>query len=95
VPLRKKRIAVVLDTNVVLGFYLSPSKASPNAQVFRLWRDRRRLQLILSSEVTTEYLEVLSRLGVAKKRVARLSDRLERREAVTRVNLKAKDGETR
>jgi hypothetical protein len=37
VPPLKKRIVVVLDTNVVVGFYLSRNQTSPNAQVFRLY----------------------------------------------------------
>ena len=94
-PPRKQRTAVVLDTNVVLGFYLSGSRTSPNAQVFRLLRDRRKLQLILSSKLTAEYLEVLPRLGVAENRVARLAVRLERRKAVTHVNLGARATENR
>lgn len=94
-PPRKKRIVVVLDTNVVVGFYLSRNQASPNAQVFRLWRDRRKLQLILSSELTAEYLEVLPRLGVGENKVARLAERLERRETVTHVNLGARATESR
>src|SRR4030095_16019628 len=80
---RKKRIVVVLDTNVIVGFYLSRNHASPNAQVFRLWRDRRKLQLILSSELTTEYLEVLLRLGVGEKKGARLAERLDKRAKVS------------
>lgn len=95
VPPRKKRTTVVLDTNVVLGFYLSRNPASPNAQVFRLWRDRRKLQLILSSELTTEYLEVLPRLGVGESRVTRLAERLERRDTATHVNLGARATESR
>ena len=85
----------MLDTNVILGFYLSRSQASPNAQVFRLWRDRRKLQLILSSELTAEYLEVLQRLGISENRVARHALRLERRKAVTHVNLGARATESR
>ena len=63
-PPRKRRIPVVFDTNVVVGFYLSRDPRSANQQAFRLWRDRRTVQLIVSDEVIEEYLEVLSRLGV-------------------------------
>lgn len=72
-PPRKQRIVVVLDTNVAVGFYLSRNQTSVNARVFRLWRDRRKLQLILSSELTAEYLEVLPRLGIGEKKVSRLA----------------------
>jgi len=90
VPPRKERVPVVLDTNVVLGFYLSRSRLSPNGQVFRLWRDRRELQLILSEELDNEYLEVLGRLNVAPERIARLSRRLKLRNTITRVKLGAR-----
>ena len=91
-PPRKKRIVVVLDTNVVVGFYVSRNQASPNAQI---WRDRRKLQLILSPELTTEYLEVLPRLGVGENKCARLAGRLESRETITHVNLGARATESR
>ncbi|HEY3139112.1 MAG TPA: putative toxin-antitoxin system toxin component, PIN family [Blastocatellia bacterium] len=89
-PRRKERIAVVLDTNVIVAFYLTTRRDSPNAQVFRLWRDHRELQLILSPELADEYLEILSRIGVAEKRVARFAKRLERRGTTTLVNLGAR-----
>jgi putative PIN family toxin of toxin-antitoxin system len=95
VPPLKKRIVVVLDTNVVVAFYLSRNQTSPNAQVFRLWRDRRRLQLVLSSDLTAEYFEVLRRLGIGEKKVARLAQRLETRGTVTHVNLGARATESR
>ena len=65
-PPRKRRIPVVFDTNVIIGFYLSRNSRSANQQVFRLWRDQRTLQLIVSDEMIQEYLEVLSRLGGAR-----------------------------
>lgn len=89
-PPRKDRIPVVLDTNVVLGFYLSRSPGSPNGRVFRLWRDRRKLQLILSRDLINEYLEVLSRLKVAPELVARFAERLNLRSTITLVNLGAR-----
>lgn len=89
-PPRKERVPVVLDTNVVLGFYLSRNPGSPNRQVFRLWRDQRKLQLILSSELTNEYIEVLGRLNVAPERIARLAERLKLRNTVTLVSLGAR-----
>jgi putative PIN family toxin of toxin-antitoxin system len=87
VPRRRERIRVVLDTNVVLGFYLSRSLGSPNSQVIRLWRDHRKLQLIVSEDVVAEYLDVLRRLDVPEERVLRFAERLETRATVTRVNL--------
>lgn len=89
-PPRKKRIPVVFDTNVIIGFYLSPHKRSANAQVFRLWRNKRQLQLIVSDEVVGEYLEILARLGVEVKQIQTLQERIEARETVTHVNLGAR-----
>jgi putative PIN family toxin of toxin-antitoxin system len=78
---------VVLDTNVLVGYYLSRNPHSANARVFRLWRDQRKIQLIVSEEIVAEYLEVLPRLLVAESRIKRLAERLRRRETVTHVNL--------
>ena len=86
-PPRKRRIPVVFDTNVIVGFYLSRNPRSANQQAFRLWRDQRTLQLIVGDEVLHEYLEVLSRLAVPEPLVKRLGDRFERRKTVTRVSL--------
>jgi uncharacterized protein len=87
VPPRKRRIPVVFDTNVVVGFYLSRNPSSANQQAFRLWRDQRTLQLIVSDEVMQEYLEVLSRLGVPDLLAKRLAERFARRKTVTHVRL--------
>lgn len=89
-PPRKKRIPIVFDTNVILGFYLSPHKRSANAKVFRLWRNKRQLQLIVSDEVVAEYLEILSRLGVEAKQIQHLRERIEKRETVTHIGLGAR-----
>lgn len=86
-PPRKRRIPVVFDTNVIVGFYLSRAPGSANQQAFRLWRDQRKLQLIVSDEIVREYLEVLTRLGVSEPLVIRLEKRLERRTTVTNVRL--------
>lgn len=86
-PRRKRRIPVVFDTNVVVGFYLSRSPRSAIQQAFRLWRDQRTLQLIVSDEVLQEYLEVLSRLAVPEPLVRRLEERFARRKTVTHVSL--------
>ena len=86
-PPRKRRIPVVFDTNVIVGFYLSRAPGSANQQAFRLWRDQRKLQLIVSDEILREYLEVLSRLGVSEPLVIRLEKRFARRKTVTNVRL--------
>lgn len=86
-PARKDRVRVVLDTNVLVGYYLSRSPRSANAQVIRLWRDLRQLQLVVSDPVVEEYLEVLRRLGVEESRVQRFTQRLSGRNTVSHVNL--------
>jgi uncharacterized protein len=87
VPPRKRRIPVVFDTNVIVGFYLSRTPGSANQQAFRLWRDQRKLQLIVSEEILQEYLEVLSRLGVSELLIKRFHERFSHRKTVTHVSL--------
>lgn len=86
-PSRKRRIPVVFDTNVIVGFYLSRNRSSANQQAFRLWRDQRQLQLIVSDDVVREYLEVLLRLNVPEVLIRRLEERFARRITVTHVSL--------
>lgn len=86
-PPRRERIPVVFDTNVVIGQATSPARLSPNARVYDLSLVERRLQLVISPPLTTEYLEVLGRMGADFKRIARLQARLMRSPTVTRINL--------
>ncbi|HKC66325.1 MAG TPA: putative toxin-antitoxin system toxin component, PIN family [Pyrinomonadaceae bacterium] len=92
---RKDRTAVVLDTNVLVAYYLSKKKDSANSKVFLLWRTRRRLQLIVSAAVIEEYLEVLQRLGVPQMRINRLEERIRSRQTVAHINLGARPTESR
>lgn len=71
-PPRKARIPIVADTNVIIGYYLSRNPKSAIARIFHLWRDLRKLQLIISQEMLEEYLEILVRLSVPKKRIEKL-----------------------
>jgi putative PIN family toxin of toxin-antitoxin system len=87
VPPRKERIPVVFDTNIIVGYYLSRSPHSANRHVFRLWRDQRTLQLIVSDALVTEYLEVLARLQIREHRLQRFAHRLQQRPTVTHVRL--------
>lgn len=89
-PPRKRRIRVIIDTNVIIGFHLSTDPQSANSRVFSLWRDRRELQLVVSDETVAEYFEVLQRHGVPERRIRRLNERLRRRETVTHVGLGAR-----
>lgn len=92
---RKDRTAVVLDTNVLIAYYLSKKKDSASSKIFQLWRTRRRLQLIVSDEVIAEYLEVLQRLGVPDVRITRLEERIRRRQTVSHTKLGARPTESR
>jgi uncharacterized protein len=84
---RKQRIAVVLDTNVLIRFYLGRKRDSAAAKIIRLWRESRKLQLVVSEGVVQEYAEVLRRLNVDESLILRFIERLESRETVTWVNL--------
>ena len=92
---RKDRTRVVLDTNVLLGYYLSTHPQSANARVYLLWRTRRALQLVVSDETVTEYLEVLKRVGIPEVRIRRLEERIRKRDTVTHVTLGARPTESR
>jgi putative PIN family toxin of toxin-antitoxin system len=85
VPPRKDRIPVVLDTNVIVGYYLSRTHGSANRRIFQLWRDQRTLQLI--DALVAEYLDVLERLHVNGQRIQRFAHRLQQRTTVTRIRL--------
>lgn len=86
-PPRKERLPVVLDTNVIVGFFTSRTRRSDNARVFDAWLVARRLQLIISPPLLGEYLELLDRIGIEAARVRRFRQRLQTLPTVTRVNL--------
>lgn len=92
---RKDRTRVVLDTNVLIGYYLSTNPQSANIKVYLLWRTRRTLQLVVSEETVEEYLDVVRRLGVSEIRVQKLEERIRGRETVTHVNLGTRPTESR
>lgn len=86
-PRRKERLPVVLDTNVVVGFFTSHTRRSDNARIFDAWLVARRLQLIVSPPITDEYLELLNRIGIEPARIMRFRQRLFTLPTVTRINL--------
>jgi putative PIN family toxin of toxin-antitoxin system len=92
---RKDRTRVVLDTNVLISYYLSTNPQSANVKVYLLWRTRRKLQLVVSDETVEEYLDVVRRLGVSEARVQNLEERIRGRETVTHVNLGTHPKESR
>jgi putative PIN family toxin of toxin-antitoxin system len=81
---RKDRVRVVLDTNVILRALMDPQGRSASARTYRLWL-QRKLQLVVSEEMTEEYLEVLERLGLRKSLINRFAERLDQRKTVTHV----------
>jgi len=87
VPPRKKRIAVVFDTNVLIAFYLSRNSKSTVSRIIQLWRNERKLQLIVSRETVAEYLEILERVGIHEKRIEKLNEILETFGIVSKVSL--------
>jgi len=86
VAAKKGRLPVVLDTNVIIGNYLSTNPKSPNVVTMRLWRERK-LQLIVSAEIAAEYIDVLNRLGIAENLVTNFVASLHEGGNVTQVNL--------
>ncbi|MEK7831892.1 MAG: putative toxin-antitoxin system toxin component, PIN family [Acidobacteriota bacterium] len=89
-PARKARFPVVLDTNVIVSYYLGKKPYSASVRIFRLWRYERKLQLIVSDEVTDEYFEILGRVGIAERRIAHFQQQLREAGIVTHVNLGAR-----
>ncbi|HEX8265690.1 MAG TPA: putative toxin-antitoxin system toxin component, PIN family [Pyrinomonadaceae bacterium] len=84
---RKSRVAVVFDTNIMVGQLLAKTRRSANARVYDLWLVKRQLQLIVSEPIVTEYLELLERIGVETENIARFHERLLNSPVVTLTNL--------
>ena len=85
-PRRQDRVPVVFDTNVLVAHYLSRRTDSACSQLIRLWRERR-LQLVLSDLLQTEYLEVLERVRVEEARIERFRSSLLHRTTVSFVRI--------
>lgn len=83
-PRRKDRLPVVLDTNVLIAFHLSTNLQSANSKVYRLWRNKRKLQLVVSEGTAAEYFAVLQRLGILEESFRRLRRRFDARPTITR-----------
>ena len=83
---RQDRIAVVLDTNVMVRALTNSSGLSASARVYRLWL-QRQIQLVVSAPLIREYLDVLAELGIAPERLAKFEQRLLTRSTVTSVRL--------
>lgn len=83
---RKYRILVVLDTNILVNAWTNPRGTSPSQRVWQMWL-ARQIQLGVSDLVVAEYVEVLERRGHPDNRIQEFVERLETRPTVTWVNL--------
>jgi putative PIN family toxin of toxin-antitoxin system len=75
---RKKRVPVVLDTNVFVRALKASSPTNWNRRIVRLWLIERQLQLIVSAELIAEYLGIFADvLGMDTETVAEWRNRFE------------------
>ena len=85
---RRRRLTVVFDTNVFVRALMSRSKSSPNYRVVRLWLVERELQLVVSKELLSEYLDVFERvLGMTTDVIEEWRERFTEDSRVSFVNL--------
>ncbi len=91
---RKDRVPVVLDTNVIVSALLSTKRQSVNQQIVRLWLNRH-VQLIVSGEVASEYLELIERLAISPPRAEAFRHWLRRQDIITHVKLGTRYHESR
>jgi putative PIN family toxin of toxin-antitoxin system len=85
-PIRKRRLPVVLDTNVFVRSFKARSSTNPNRRIIRLWLLERRLQLVVSRDLTAEYPAIFAEvLGMDSGLVAEWRHRFEQDLRVTVV----------
>jgi putative PIN family toxin of toxin-antitoxin system len=85
---RKKRTPVVIDTNVFVRSFKTRTNTNPNRRVVRLWLLEKQLQLIVSSELIDEYLDIFAEiLGMDDETIAAWRVRFEEDGRSTLVNL--------
>lgn len=94
-PPRRDRIAVVVDTNVVVGHLLSPSRRGANSRVMGLWRDERKLQLVVCDELVSEHVGTIDGLLIPQRLARRFVERLRVRGVATWVHLGARPTDSR
>ena len=93
---RKLRTRVVLDTNVLVRNARANSDLSPNRQIIRLWLIKKQIQLIVSSELVVEYLEILKDvLGLTPVTLQKWSIRFESDPRTTTAQLGRRYTESR
>lgn len=85
---RKRRIRVVLDTNVFVRAFQRRRPQSGNQRAVRLWLMERRLQLIVSQDLIDEYLgDFFDVLRMDDDTAAAWRERFERDNRTTVVGL--------
>ena len=85
---RKKRLPVVLDTNVFVRALKAGSNTNWNRWIVRLWLIERQLQLVVSPELIAEYLGIFADvLGMETETVDEWRNRFETDGRASLVNL--------
>ncbi len=93
---RKRRVSVVLDTNVFVRALKAGSNTNWNRRIVRLWLIERQLQLVVSPELLDEYLSIFSDvLGMDAETVAEWRNRFETDGRSSLVNLGRRYTESR
>ena len=85
---RKKRVSVVLDTNVFVRSLKTNSKENWNRRIVGLWLIDCQLQLVVSPELIDEYLSIFADIvGMDAARLEKWRTRFERDSRSSPVNL--------
>lgn len=61
-PNRRRRMAVVIDTNIFVRSFLTRSRHSPNRLVIRSWLVEREFKLALSDAIREEYMRIFEEM---------------------------------
>src|SRR5690349_4164289 len=74
----RRRLAVVIDTNVFIGNFISRSSRSPNRRVIRLWLIDHAFKLAISAQIQQELLRTFDEvLGFDSDRIIRWKQRFD------------------
>jgi putative PIN family toxin of toxin-antitoxin system len=93
---RKRRLLVVVDTNVFIRGLKTRRAANPNRRIIRLWLLEKRLQLVVSQELIQEYLEIFADvLGMGASLIEEWRFRFEQDSRVTVIRLGRRYTESR
>ena len=85
---RKRRVSVVLDTNVFVLALKAISNTNWNRRIVRLWLIERQLQLVVSPQLLAEYLGIFAEvLGMDAETVDEWQKRFEADRRSSLVNL--------